>query len=1840
MKKKKDHATDAESLRQKAEERLKKQQSKTASVSSEADKLKLIHELEVHQIELEMQNEELVIAKEKAELAEEKYTALYDFAPCGYLSLSNEGKITEINFAAAKMLGKERLRLIKRQLVSYLSHNTRSVFNLFLEKVFASKVKQSCEVTIATEGSIPIYVTINGIVSQNDENCFLTLIDITDRKQAEQVLKERVKELDCISQFSKLAVEKNNIDDILNELTYLLKKSFSVPEITEVRIKNDGITYQTDNFRETPFMLQSDIIVEQKKIGIIEIAILQDKKNKPVTFLEEEYKLLQVITERLNSIIERLEINKTYKLLSENISDGIILIEDDKIKYVSPGYAQLLGRNAEELKQIKLNEIFSFIHQEDKERIRNKVYEVHKNQVKNYRYEYRTQKANGEYIWVEDALNSEYDENGNRIRTIIRARDITDRKQAEQALQESEEKYRSIFEKGLTAVLVANDKGDYQAANPAAANLFGYTVEELINMNIANLKTTIEPAAAERYEKYIEKGEETGEFEFINKKGQEKLAVYRAVRIKQDFNLSMLFDITDRKQAEQALQESEAKYRELFEANTDGIAIFYIKETRIPSNFVDLNANAAQTIGYTKDELLKLNPLEIEIKTTDEQLERRISELQKNGNVSFETKMFHKNGQLIDVEIKAVVINYQGQFAIMNITRDITDRKQTEEKLLKTKTILDEAEKISNIGSFEYDIPQNEFTVSQGWQKMHGMNKKVLKMDELMPLAHPNDREKIKKAFDSALKNMAPYDLEHQIIRQTDNETRIIKVRGKLIFEENGKPFKMYGSVDDITDRKQAEQALQESEAKLSQILNAFSDPIYVINPDYTIFYANKAMEKMIGTDKIGKKCYKSLYNRDEKCTGCVYDKLIEKRELIEYDIEMKETGQYRNIRNVIIEDNRKLTIYHDITDRKQAEERIKLNSQRLDDLLELSQQSINDKQQIFDYALHTALKITKSEYGFVHHYNESEQRFYLNSWSDSVLPDCKVIEKQTVYELKDTGLWGEVVRQRKPIMVNDLSKPNPLQKGFPTGHVPIKRFLSVPFIVDNKIVAVVAVANKTETYDNEDVVQLNLLMETVWNINNLKIAEEALKESEEKYRLITENASDVIWILNLTKEKYTYISPSVYNLRGYTPEEAMQQDIHQSLTPESAKEVFDSIGEILSQFLANPDEMSKKIHRNELRQTCKDGSIIWIETTTRYQFNSNNEVEVIGISRNIDDRKQAEQALKESEEKHRRLFETMTQGVVYHDAEGAVISANPAAERILGLSIEQMQNRLPMDPRWKIINEDGTIVPGTEYPVAVALRTKSIFGPAIIGVFHPEKKVNIWTSITVQPLFRTGETKPFRVYAVFEDISDRKQAEQALQEKTSFLSTIMETSPVGIVTIDKTGNITYANHRAEQILGLVKDEITSLTYDAPLWKHTDLDGSPFPEGKLPFNLVKKSLNTVLNIQHGITWPDGTIVLLSVNASPIKDNTGEFNGMIASFEDITDRKKAEEAVKNQNLELQKLNATKDKFFSIISHDLKNPFNSMLSFSESLANEYHKYDDAKRQEFISTINDSVKQTYKLLETLLVWSRSQTGRIKFNPQEVDIESIAMDNIQLLSNSTKAKNIHVKKELTPGILVNADIEMLNTVFRNLISNAVKFSPVGGEITVGTKVETPGTVTCYVKDNGLGIESKNIKKLFQVDKNFSTPGTKNEKGTGLGLILCKEFVDKHNGEIGVDSQPGEGSTFYFKVKTLPKKSKTADGCIAKSEEFCTLILTNEPIKKELADVLLPVFKETKGKYSVAGIKKFTELASSIGTKYEVSQLNFMAEKINHHMQIFDIPKINNCFEELEKIFEKAEII
>ena len=239
---------------------------------------------------------------------------------------------------------------------------------------------------------------------------------------------------------------------------------------------------------------------------------------------------------------------------------------------------------------------------------------------------------------------------------------------------------------------------------------------------------------------------------------------------------------------------------------------------------------------------------------------------------------------------------------------------------------------------------------------------------------------------------------------------------------------------------------------------------------------------------------------------------------------------------------------------------------------------------------------------------------------------------------------------------------------------------------------------------------------------------------------------------------------------------------------------------------------------------------------------------------------------------------------------------------------------------------------------------------------------------------------------------------------------------------------------------------------------------------------------------------------------------------------------AHDQLNRQNLELQELNATKDKFFSIISHDLKGPLNSLTSFSSLLINHTDSLSKEEIKMFATDFDKSLKNLFTLLENLLEWSRSQTGNIEFIPESFDIAAMLEENKELLKAQAQNKRITLKNDSPDKMLINAHKNSINTVVRNLISNAIKFTPEGGTITLKTSRQN-GSVVTSIADTGVGMPQNVIDKLFRLDSKHSTKGTANEKGTGLGLILCKEFVEKNGGRLWVKSKEGEGSVFYFSL-------------------------------------------------------------------------------------------------------------
>ncbi len=237
-------------------------------------------------------------------------------------------------------------------------------------------------------------------------------------------------------------------------------------------------------------------------------------------------------------------------------------------------------------------------------------------------------------------------------------------------------------------------------------------------------------------------------------------------------------------------------------------------------------------------------------------------------------------------------------------------------------------------------------------------------------------------------------------------------------------------------------------------------------------------------------------------------------------------------------------------------------------------------------------------------------------------------------------------------------------------------------------------------------------------------------------------------------------------------------------------------------------------------------------------------------------------------------------------------------------------------------------------------------------------------------------------------------------------------------------------------------------------------------------------------------------------------------------------------IQTQRDKLQIANATKDKFFSIIAHDLLNPFNTILGFSELLVEAIKNQNLEKSKTLADIICQTSSVAFNLLENLLTWSRSQTGKISFTPEILDVKDIIDNNINLLKEAAQNKEIFLTSNLAESLMAYADRNMILTIIRNLITNAIKFSRKGDRIIVEVE-NTENWITIHISDTGIGIDDKAIGKLFKISGTIKTEGTANERGTGLGLMLCKEFVDWHKGRIWVESQVGVGCRFSF---TIPK--------------------------------------------------------------------------------------------------------
>lgn len=411
------------------------------------------------------------------------------------------------------------------------------------------------------------------------------------------------------------------------------------------------------------------------------------------------------------------------------------------------------------------------------------------------------------------------------------------------------------------------------------------------------------------------------------------------------------------------------------------------------------------------------------------------------------------------------------------------------------------------------------------------------------------------------------------------------------------------------------------------------------------------------------------------------------------------------------------------------------------------------------------------------------------------------------------------------------------------------------------------------------------------------------------------------------------------------------------------------------------------------------------------------------------------------------------------------------------------------------------------------------------------ETSGRLFLSITYAPYIQDDNTITGVVVSA-RNITPLKQTQEELEESEERFRAVFENVVVGVTVTDPHGRILQVNRRMCDMLGYDAEDLlqcTTLTITHP-------DDAAVSREKLQA-LFRGDIQSY-QIEKRYLRKDGSIFWGHLSVSPIRDRDGRAvfsNGMIV---DITERKEAEAQLRaahrelsEKNEQLHELNANKDKFFSIIAHDLRSPFNALLGYTELINDQFDTLSQAKLKEYLGKLQGSAERLYALLENLLTWSRIQRGIMEYSPERIELATIAADNVALFLSNAERKQLTLANSIQSNIVVYADYAMANTVMRNLISNALKFTPTGGTVAISAR-QGAQHVEVTLSDTGVGMDAATIAQLFRIDAQHTTIGTSGERGTGLGLLLCHDLVKKNGGEIWVESEVGKGTTFRF---TLP---------------------------------------------------------------------------------------------------------
>jgi len=668
--------------------------------------------------------------------------------------------------------------------------------------------------------------------------------------------------------------------------------------------------------------------------------------------------------------------------------------------------------------------------------------------------------------------------------------------------------YKKMIEGAEEGFMLFDSSGGIVDVNESLCSMLGYSRGELLSMTVFDCGMGLDNST-EKLVTMINRIKQLGGIHNYESKLKCKIGIVIDVIgsiqfLDIDSGLIFCFfqDVTEHKMLERRVEESERKYRELFDEAP--IAYVYID---LEGYIQESNKEAQKLFGYTHDELRKIKIYDLhpdELKKSGKLVFKKATQgkIIKNEEVIHLNKSGNKIYCLLSIN---PLKDTQGEtVALRSTLKDITIRKYIEQQLRDSKEFSDNIIKSMKDGFSLLSSKGIQVDINDAFCRMTGFER-----DELIGKQPPypywpeEEYTAIQEAFDKTLH--CEFEDFELVFKRKSGERFPVIVSPYFVKNSSGELTYYIATVKDITERKKLERQLQERKDFSEKIVRVMKDGFSMFSTDGVLLGVNDALCRMTGFDYdelVGKKApFPYWAEEDYETINSSFCKTLN-GEFDDYEMIFKKKNGERFPVLVspysVIGAGGKTSYFmatiKDITARKKVIEAIKLEAERLKSLVSIVQHESESIQELLDFTLDEAIKLTQSKIGYINFYDNDKKEFAFNTWSKDTMKDCKIIHKPMVFKLENTGIWGEVVRNSKPVVLNNYHSPHPLKKGYPEGHVKISRFLSTPVFYQNKIVAVIGVANKESDYNESDIQQLILLMDSAWKAVLRKRAEEELK--------------------------------------------------------------------------------------------------------------------------------------------------------------------------------------------------------------------------------------------------------------------------------------------------------------------------------------------------------------------------------------------------------------------------------------------------------------------------------------------------------------------------------------------------------------------------------------------------------------------------------------------------------------------------------------------------------------------------------------------------------------------------